>query len=365
MQLQRLQQRIREIGDPVVLGLEQKVGGSEYSLLGWTGKGQETRLVAVLWDPEAEGLQEGGPEHNGLETGLPSSSDHRERMHWNNRQRLLHHLCQDRPHPLQHAYEVTLGGRAFPVREVTSTRLDPLDWESVVLLTLFLRAGWKPERLVEADYEQMLLITLSLEGTDDLPAAALAKTPVSVAVRGAGTEHPVGLQMQLPVGEAGEDPALYPRVTFSDAGTGEPHWMQIERVVLFDPWKQVEETVASPAWAEQMTSAEREETRSRLLASIAEHCPRGMRYPVIEYECEEGISLRFHALSYLDEVPVPGGSGGAFGIIAGATGAGRSGIRLRSAAVETPVPEGTESIAVELFAYRREYPERRIEFMER
>ena len=201
------------------------------------------------------------------------------------------------------------------------------------------------------------------DGAMALVVSATPAADAAIAIRGAGTEHPVGLRLELPVGEAGEDPSLFPRMHFSDANTGKTHWMQIERVMLFDPWAQVEETFASPAWAEQMTTAEREETRSRLLASIAEHCPRGMRYPVIEYTCEAGISLRFHAQSYLDAVPDQGGNGGAFGIIAGASReTGRSGMRLRSAAIETPVPEGTESIAVECFAYRQEMPDCKIEY---
>ena len=355
MQLQRLQQWIQEIGQPVVLGFEQRIGQTESCLLGWIGQGPATRLVALMWDPEAEALQEAYPGSEDIGEG-PTSG-------WSNRERMLHHLCHERTHPLQHAYEVTLGERSFPVREVTSARLNPLDWEYVALLTLFLHAGWRPERLASADEDQMWLTTLAVEGVDDLPVAAFAETPVSIAIRGAGTEHPVGLRLELPVGEAGEDPSLFPRMHFSDANTGKTHWMQIERVMLFDPWAQVEETFASPAWAEQMTTAEREEARSRLLASIAEHCPRGMRYPVIEYTCEAGISLRFHAQSYLDAVPDQGGNGGAFGIIAGASReTGRSGLRLRSAAIETPVPEGTESIAVECFAYRQEMPDCKIEY---
>ena len=355
MNLHLLQQRIREIGDPIVLGFEQKVGEAACGLLGWVRQDQELRLVTLVWEATADACQEEPPGVEDPEGG-PSTG-------WRHRERMLPHLRQERLNPLQHAVEVSLDDRILPVREVTSTRLNPLDWESTALLTLFLRAGWNPERLASAAYDQLVWTSLTLEGTEELPTAALQASRVAFAIRGGGVEHPVGLQMRLAVGEAGEEGSLPPRVTFPDAKPGEDHWMQIERVVLFDPWAQVEEVVSSPAWAERMTPAEREETRSRLLASIAEHCPRGMRIPVIEYECEEGISCRFHALSYLDAIPEPSGNGGAFGIIAGASReTGRSGARLRSSAIETPVPEGTATIEVELFSYRQEIKETRIDF---
>ena len=61
MNLHLLQQRIREIGDPIVLGFEQKVGEAACGLLGWVRQDQELRLVTLVWEATADACQEEPP----------------------------------------------------------------------------------------------------------------------------------------------------------------------------------------------------------------------------------------------------------------------------------------------------------------
>lgn len=99
-----------------------------------------------------------------------------------------------------------------------------------------------------------------------------------------------------------------------------------------------------------MTSEEIAQTRLDCEEKLLEVCPRGMCFPVIEYECEDELSLQFYSRSFLDAKPLRRSSGMGF-IIRPDQPTGTLGLRLRAALIQEPFPANTNTIEAELFQY--------------
>ena len=74
-----------------------------------------------------------------------------------------------------------------------------------------------------------------------------------------------------------------------------------------------------------------------------------MYFPVIEYECEESISLQFYSKAYLDAKPAHVGVMGF--MIRPDQPTGILGLKLKSTIIQEPVLAETLEIEAELFQY--------------
>lgn len=99
-----------------------------------------------------------------------------------------------------------------------------------------------------------------------------------------------------------------------------------------------------------MTAEEITRTRLDFEGKISRICPRGMYFPVVEYECEENISLQFFSKSYLDAKPSHSGVNMGF-LVKPDQPAGILGLKLKAALIQEPVPPDTKTIEAELFQY--------------
>jgi len=139
----------------------------------------------------------------------------------------------------------------------------------------------------------------------------------------------------------------YPdKLRFRDAAGGEERWAQINRVYLSDMWADMEKTFVDPKLQEQIAQAKLE-FEERFL----ETCPKGMCFPIIEYECEEGIFLQFYFKAYLEATPISRNSVMGF-IVRPDQPTGILGLKLKAAIIQEPVPANTVSIETELFQYQ-------------
>jgi hypothetical protein len=75
-----------------------------------------------------------------------------------------------------------------------------------------------------------------------------------------------------------------------------------------------------------------------------------MCFPIIEYECEEDILLRFYSKAYLDAMSIHRSSGIGF-IVSPDQPTGILGVKLKVDIIQEPVPANTISIEAELFQY--------------
>jgi hypothetical protein len=127
-----------------------------------------------------------------------------------------------------------------------------------------------------------------------------------------------------------------------------------------DMWVEMGKVFDNPKIKEQMTPEQLAQAKSNLDEQLLTICPRGMYFPVIEYECEEGISLSFYLKAYLDAIPVKRSSNSSSNINSCSSigfilkpdqETGSLGLKLKAAVIQQPVPGDTISIEAELFQY--------------
>lgn len=146
----------------------------------------------------------------------------------------------------------------------------------------------------------------------------------------------------------------------------------INRVSLFDPWENEEKRFADPQYQKRMLehiSPEKlAEIKQDVFQTLAQTCPRGMCYPLVEYECTmEEANLLFYDREYLDgDIQVQGvGDAGQNGASVTMIGwmhkpqkpQGLHGRKLQCCTLQTLVPYGTKEIFAELFLARQRIPE--------
>lgn len=142
----------------------------------------------------------------------------------------------------------------------------------------------------------------------------------------------------------------YPdKLYFRDKISGEQHWVRINRVTLCDMWAEMAKTFANPRLKEQ-SSEEVDRSKGEFEELFSEMCPKGMCYPVIEYECEEDIFLQFYSKRWLDAEPIHKNSVLGFSLKTDEP-IGKLGLKLKGDIIQEPMPANTVSIEAELFHY--------------
>lgn len=200
--------------------------------------------------------------------------------------------------PFSAIKNVIIGDIEFEVSGSENRRLNVQDGESVLFLSELLRCG------------------------------NLVEQPVTLTVNGQYPE----------------------KLWFRNEKTGEEHWAQINNVYLSDMWADMEKTFSDPKVLEQITKEQIDESKKEFEEKFSEICPKGMCYPIVEYECEECISLQFYTKKYLESMPVNKNS--CMGFIVGAVKlTGILGMKLKAAIIQEPVTVNTASIEAELFQY--------------
>ncbi len=240
---------------------------------------------------------------------------------------------------------VKIGDLEFEVSGSENRRLNIQDGESILFLSELLRNGWEPDGVNYQNINTLFLNSIELVGDfDKIPdfkgtslhfimnkdsVSYLAELPVTLTVNG---EYPN-------------------KLWFKNKETGEENWTQINRVYLMNMWDEMEKTFSSPKLLEQMTKEQIDTAKKDFEERFADICPKDMCYPVVEYECEEYISLQFYTKEYLESVPVHK-SGSSMGFIMSAEkSTGILGMKLKAAIIQEPVPADTISIEAELFQY--------------
>ena len=243
---------------------------------------------------------------------------------------------------------VTIGDTQLTVKSSSVQRCSLQNWENAVILTEFLRHGWAPSGIDLQDIDGLFLIAIkfveaynAIPDFGENPMLLLQSAPLAATCL---VEQPVTLTV-------GED---YPeKLWFKDQMTGETHWAQINRVYLQDMWSDMMKNFDDPRYTERFTAKEIEKAKLDYERHSATVCPRGMCLPAVEYECEEDLTLQFYSKAWLEAEPVISNS--ATGIIMATTDQklGVSGLKLKIALIQEPVPADTQSIDAELFYFQR------------
>jgi hypothetical protein len=251
----------------------------------------------------------------------------------------------DAANPFRAVSKVFIGEREFQINSSEHRRLSTQDWKSIFILSEFLRHGWQPDGIDVQSIDMLFLTSLELDGDyTDIPA--FGENPaLRFTMRPDNVSYLVEQPITLTVGGDYHD-----KLWFRDSITGEEHWAQINRVYLSDMWADMAKTFANPKIQEQMTSEQIAQAKSHLEEKLIEICPKGMCFPIIEYECEEDILLRFYSKAYLDAMSIHRSSGIGF-IVSSDQPTGILGVKLKADIIQEPVPANTVSIEAELFQY--------------
>ncbi|HHV59743.1 MAG TPA: hypothetical protein GXX49_05570 [Clostridiaceae bacterium] len=336
MNIRHLNHLLSLIEEIKVIGKNTEVDGVICHVMGVVRYGRELRLLVLQYD---EVFHQSNEEE---ETELDY-----EDIPDNNRAILCARLRNDARSPFQWTRSVCIGTEKFESQSSETKRLSVQDFECVLLLSEFLRKGWKPEGIDYQSIDKLFLTSMELVGDySEIPAFG-DNPPIRFNIGPCSTANLVEQPVDLTIN--GEYPE---KIWFSNSKTGEKHWVQINRVYLLDMWEEIEKTFSNPEIKEKMAPEEFDKAKANIIRNFSQICPRGMYLPVIEYECEEGISLNFYTERYLDSKPARGNSATATGFICRPDKPfGVLGLQLKACIIEEPVPADTRCIKAELFQY--------------
>ena len=338
MNIRYLQDILSRIDEIKVIGKSATVDGVVCNVMGLIRHGMEMELLILQYDENFEQMIE-----ESEETKLPDAADVPE----SNRMLMRADRRNDAINSIFPVEKVFIGEGEFKVYVSESGQMSTENREDILLLVQFLNNGWQPNGIDYQNINTLFLTRAKLEGDYISIPDFDSSTEIRFVTGIRSVSHQVEKPVTLIVGGEYSD-----RLWFQDADTGEEHWAQINRVYLLDMWAEMEKTFSNLKIQEKMTSEEFTRAKSDFEKHFLEICPRGMYFPIVEYECEEDISLQFYSKAYLDSKPLHRGSSMGF-IVAPDQSTGILGLKLKAAVIQEPVSPDTSSIEVELFQYIR------------
>lgn len=223
------------------------------------------------------------------------------------------------------------------------------DVPSLLLLSAFLREGWRPQApLEEAALERCALSRMELrcDTLPDLPEGAAVTLEPGETTETYLSEVPVTLtagtmDLTLPFG-----------------GDGGTHTAYLRRMVISDVWEEYRALFRAHRSREGLTAADMaaiDRSEQNLLALLPEVCPEGMGLPTVEYEIAGGedISLDLWSQEALDGPVQSGGSGALLFMAKPEEKTGPHGLPLKACVLQHPCPLDTQAVEAELFRWHR------------
>ncbi len=338
MNIKYMQNLLSKFNEVKIIGKTAEIKGLVFHVMGIVRFGNSLRLLALQYDEDfVRRLEESEiAEINGM-SEKPNTN-----------RKLLRGDGRITPaNALGTLGKIQIGNVQFDIEETKNTRCGIENCEITVALTEFLRLGWNPDGIDSYNIDNLFLTSSGLKGEfDSIPE--FGETPVlQLTSRAEHTSQLVEQPVMLRVG------AEYPeKLRFCSLQTGEEHWAVINRIYLCDMWADMQNNFDNPRLREQLSPIELEKLKTDFENRFIEICPKGMCFPVIEYECEDGITLQFYSREWLDAAPVSNRSSTAF-LIKPDEKFGVSGLPLKAALIHEPMPENTTSIEAELFLYNK------------
>lgn len=219
------------------------------------------------------------------------------------------------------------------------------DYGVIQLFFDMMSAGWViPEWLKEMEWEHLQLVTLDLADQKALPKFS-TEMPITIRHRPNPIQHILEKTVTLTVGKGRS-------FHFVD-NSGDPVQCYINRVILIDVWKELEEQFNDPKYTKGFSPEQLQQAKRDCLEALEQSCPKGMRYVGIEYECSKEMSLQFYSKQYLKSRPKEH-RGGSVSVSLGMTlkpdqETGTHHLPLRGCMIQTAVPPDTLKIPAELF----------------
>ena len=236
------------------------------------------------------------------------------------------------------------------------------DWKITAMLSILLEKGWQPKSFTEYSIDEIMITTIDIKGEYGSIPNFQRDEEIKFCK---GIDHVQGLvemPMELTIGREYKE-----KIWFVDKSTKEKHWLQINNVYMYDAWAEQEKVYADPQLLKRFSKEELMKMQREHEVEFAEFCPRGMFFPVIEFEAEKDISLQFYNTSWL-EAPtqeITSFSCTSYGIFLTREEEelGHGGTPLHADCItDTPMDKDTKKIQVELFFYHKVVDEKDIIF---
>lgn len=338
MNIKFLQKLLSKMDEIKIIGKNAEINGVVCNVAAIVRYGIQLRLIILEYD---EHFQEQTEEMEISELCEAAPAPETNRIMMKGRDRIK------AAQPFGAIKRIYIGNNEFEVSGWENRRLNFQDGESIIFLSELLRKGWNPEGIDYQNIDMLFLTSIEFIG-DFIEIPEFENNPHLYFAMGKDTvtylaEKPVILTVN------GEYPE---RLRFKNKKTGEEYWAQINRVYLMDMWADMEKTFSDPKILEHMTKEQIYEAKKSFKEHFIKICPRGMYYPIVEYECEDYISLEFHTKKHLESKPVH--TNGSIGFIVNTDKAtGILGMKLRAAIIQEPVAADTDIIEAELFKYHK------------
>lgn len=336
MNIKYLQECIEGFSEFKILGKTMKKDEAICHIMGFVRCEGQMKLMALEYDADFVQRCEDAEinEINGLTERRNTNRDHLRNDH--------------RISPagfLESVSKVSLGDIELEVKGSEKSRCNMQDWKVAVILTGFLRNGWDPEGIDYQHIDNLFLSILEFDG--DFPSIPdFGDSQVlKLVFRSESISYPAEQPFLFKIEADYRD-----KLWFVNKEGGERHWMQINRVYLYDIWTEMEKVFDAPQLKEQITPEEIMKRKEEFDAKLSEICPKGMLFPLIEYECEDNITLQFYSRPWLDREPFHRGSSVGF-IVRPDEKTGILGLPLKACIIQEPMALETDIIEVELFSF--------------
>lgn len=337
MNLNFLSSAILNIDEISVIGKEFIADGTVYNAVGLVRRGTTASLILISYDEKYRELCEEAE----IEELTPTK---KKRITY--RTELKNNKKFEKKNICDNIIKIIIGDREFTVTSSTETRLD--DTSELVFIAEFIKKGWTPLSL--GDYNTEDLYIEAVEFNEEVESLSSLDTSSIELVRGnSESTFFAEKKVKLSVGEQNK------KVSVKNKETGEAYTVYINEVSFFDPWEHIENMFNNPEFLKRIPEDEIPEFRKNAEESTESLCPKGMRLPVVEYECEE-LSVQFYLKDYLDSEPDYSGCGPTAIFVAGDKKVGSHGINMRSCVIQSPVPSETDEISAELFSCIKTVP---------
>ena len=338
MNIKYIQKLLSRIDEIKIIGKTTEIDGVVCSIAGIVRYGQKLRLVILEYDEVYRQKVEEMELSEPCEVRQPET----------NRSILKGRGRIEAAQPFRPIKSVFIDEMEFEINVTENRLLSFKDGESVLFLSELLRNGWNPEGI---DYQSIdMLFLTSIEFAGDF--VEIPEFDDNVKLHFNMNNDNISYLVEQPVilNVNGEYPE---KLWFKNKEDSEEHWVQINKVYLMYIWGDMEKSFSSPKLSENMTKEQIDEARRNIERSFIEACPKGMYYPVIEYESEEDISLEFHTKKFLDSEPVHHGNGSIGFIIRPDKPTGVLGTKLKAAIIQEPILGNRDIIEAELFQYHK------------
>lgn len=360
MNIRYLKELLDETEEMMVIGKTAEMDGVICHVMGIVREGTTMRLLVLQYDEDfCRRLQEAEAaadqqdflqymDENGEDclSCLPEVSE-------TNRMRLLCSNSIEAANPFQGVRKISLGESEFEVNSWSSHQLSSHEWKSILLIYEFLHRGWQPDGIDLQSIESLFLVSMELDGEYSAIPLFGENPTLQFIIGPENKSFPVEQPITLIVGNHSLN-----KIKFQNGVTGQEHWAHINRVYLMDVWAEMEKDLAKQESHVPLNPKRLTSMKAALEKSLLKTCPKGMCYPVIEYECEEYLTLQFFTKAYLDAVPEDDGSNSVNISIHPDLPAGKSGSKLKAAMIEEPFPKDTVRIDAELLLYIQDFTSR-------